>query len=144
MLFCGPHNTNTTPSHWNVKAGKFHIAKRPSHSRSQKAISRSILHCDIDCKSQPSGRLALGEGHILELRGMKSIMEVLLVLKRVFIMISLTMLDCCRVVMAWTTFSAEYNANLDCIGCAGLANSKSSSHLKFQEGEKNWIIWAPC
>lgn len=48
VVLCGPHNTNTAQSHWNVQANKFLIANRPSHSRSQKAISRSILHYDID------------------------------------------------------------------------------------------------
>lgn len=52
--------------------------------------------------------------HILEPWGLKSIMEVLSLLKRGFIMISLTMLDCCRVVMAQSTSSVEYNVNLRC------------------------------
>lgn len=130
-----PHNTNTTPNHWNVQAYKFHIANRPSHSRSQKAISRSILHWHRLKKSTIWKISLRWQGHILELQELKSIMEVLSVLKRGFIMISLTMLDCCRVVMAQTTFSAKYNVKLWC----GIGKFKVFFSFKvLGRRKKNW------
>lgn len=72
----------------------------------------------------------------MQLRGLESIMNGLSVLKRVFIMISLTMLDSCQVVMAQTTFSVEYNVKLGCT----IGKFKDFFSFKVSGRRKNGII----